>query len=372
MEDSELGFDETNGIGDGFSVVHSGFSSFGVGLRLVVAPLNATLEFDLLGASTLVLFITLVGGVGKTLVEGGDFTFEVEDLDVGGFEEGDGGGTGIVVLGNPGFVLSAFDFAGLGDLFEEVVDEGEDLLDGVSVSLDGGGGGDLGEELEDLVPRVSLEGLGVALEVFRDLDEGLGLEALLEEGSGETVFDDFLGSFDDVGGSVVLLLFGGPVSIVFSLVFVELDDSVTGVVSEVVLLGEEFFLFISDGSLFVDFVLEFGRSILGGLDFGGETGDFALALSADGQNVCIVVLLFSIDVAFGVLEEFDEVFDGIARSHLDLDGVEDGLAEARLLHLGETLNGLLLLGEGVGADYEESETEYGRGFHVWREKRGNS
>lgn len=164
--------------------------------------------------------------------------------------------------------------------------------------------------------------------MFGDLDEGGGFEVLLEERSGESVFDDFLGSFDDVGGSVVFLLFGSPVSVVFGLVFVEGDDSVFGFFLEFSLLGEEFNLFVSDGSLFVDFVVQFGGSVVGGGDFVSESGDIVVASSSDTLDVFIISLLFSVDEVVGGLESFDEVVHGVTGGQLELDGVEHGLSEA--------------------------------------------
>jgi len=141
--------------------------------------------------------------------------------------------------------------------------------------------------------------------VFSNLNEGSGFEVLLEERSGESVFDDFLSSFDDIGGSVVFLLFSSPVSIVFSFIFIEFDDSVTGFGEEFVLFSEEFDLFISNGDLFVEFSLEFSSSVVSSGDFGSQSADFAIALTSDSLDVFVIFVLFTLDEVVDFLEGFD-------------------------------------------------------------------
>jgi len=228
FEDSDILFNQTNGFGDGVKSVGSVGSSVGVGFSFVIAELDSSGKFDVLLSGSFFLFVSFGGGVINSLGEGGNFVLEVFDLRFGFVVEVNLSFSGGGVFFNPGFVFSSFDFSGFGDSFQKGVDQGEDLSDGSGVSLDGGGGGDLGEEFENVVPGLSLEVLGVGLEVFGNLDQSLGFEVLLEERSGESVFNNFLGSFDDVGGSVVFLLFGSPVSVVFGLVCVEFDYSITG------------------------------------------------------------------------------------------------------------------------------------------------
>jgi len=163
----------------------------------------------------------------------------------------------------------------------------------------------LGKQFEDVVPGLSLEVLGVSFEVFTNLDEGLGFEGLLEERSTESVFNDFLSSFNNVGSSVVFLLFSSPVSIVFSFIFIEFDDSVTGFGEEFVLFSEEFDLFISNGDLFVEFSLEFSSSVVSSGDFGSQSADFAIALTSDSLDVFVIFVLFTLDEVVDFLEGFD-------------------------------------------------------------------
>jgi len=116
---------------------------------LVVAVLELLVVLDGLLLGSGVLLSLLVGGVGDSLVEGGDLLLELGDGLVDLVELVGLSGSVLFVLFNPMLVGASLDFSGFGDLVQEVVAEGEDLLNSLSVSLDGGRGGDLGEELED-------------------------------------------------------------------------------------------------------------------------------------------------------------------------------------------------------------------------------
>lgn len=67
---------------------------------------------------------------------------------------------------NPVLIVSSFDFSRLSNFVEKLITKIYYSLDEGGVSLDGGRGCDLGEEVKDLVPGLSLEGsLGMFAEV---------------------------------------------------------------------------------------------------------------------------------------------------------------------------------------------------------------
>lgn len=72
-------------------------------------------------------------------------------------------------------VISSFDFSGFSDFIEEGVTKVDHSLYGGLVGLDGGGGGDLSQQVEDFGPGLSFEvGFGVFLEVLGNLGESGG------------------------------------------------------------------------------------------------------------------------------------------------------------------------------------------------------
>jgi hypothetical protein len=81
--------------------------------------------------------------------------------------------------------------------------------------LDGGIGGDLGQNVEDGVPRLSLElGFSVFSQVGRNLGEsGGGLFSSLQERRFHGINDDLFSSFNNGQSFVVLSLFFSPVSV---------------------------------------------------------------------------------------------------------------------------------------------------------------
>jgi hypothetical protein len=121
------------------------FSSFSVLDVLVITVLELLVVLDLLLLGSGVLFGLFVGGVGDSLVEGGNFGFEVTNLGIDFLKLGIDLVSGGLVLINPMFVGSSFDFSGFGDLVQELFTDLDDLFDSLLVGLDWGGGGDLGE-----------------------------------------------------------------------------------------------------------------------------------------------------------------------------------------------------------------------------------
>lgn len=124
--------------------------------------------------NSLLLFGSFVCGGLDSLGEGGDFLFQVGDFTVELVEFFSDFVSGSFVLSNPVLVVFSFDFSGLGDLVEELLAEVDDGLDCGLVSLDGSGGGDGGEDVEEGVPGLSGEFLlsGGVGEVLGEFGEG--------------------------------------------------------------------------------------------------------------------------------------------------------------------------------------------------------
>jgi len=148
-EGSELSLEETDGLGDDFLIGVSLVTALGVLDVFVITVLELLVVLDLLLLGTGVLLLLLVGGEDDSLVEGLDFGLEVTDLSVDLVELGLNSLLGGLVLGDPMLVGTSLDFTTLGDLVQELVTDVDDLLNSGGGSLDGGGGGDLGEQLED-------------------------------------------------------------------------------------------------------------------------------------------------------------------------------------------------------------------------------
>jgi len=144
-EGSELSLEETNGLGNDFLISISLITSFGILDVFIITVLELLVVLLLLLLGSVVLFLLLVGGVGDSLVEGGNFGFEVTDLSLNFVELGGDSGTGGVVFGNPMLISSSFNFSGFGNLVQEFITDVDDLFNSLSVSLDGGSSGDLRE-----------------------------------------------------------------------------------------------------------------------------------------------------------------------------------------------------------------------------------
>lgn len=151
-EGSELSIKETDGLGNDFLRLISLVSVFGVLDVFIITDSDLFVVLGLLLLSSEVLFGLLVLSNGDSLVKGGDFEFEVSDLSVDVVKLVTKSLSGGFVFGNPMLVSSSLDFSGFGDLVEEFITDGDDLLDTGAGGLDGGSGGDLGKELEDGVP----------------------------------------------------------------------------------------------------------------------------------------------------------------------------------------------------------------------------
>jgi len=144
--------EQSDGITYNFSFFVSSFSSVSESNVFVITVFKGFVVLLLFFLGSNFLFFLFVLGVGDSLVQGSDFRFEVGDLE-GQFvdsvlELSSGGG----VFGNEVVVILSFDFSGFGNLVQKLVTKGDDLFDGGLVGLDGGGGGDLGHQVEDSVP----------------------------------------------------------------------------------------------------------------------------------------------------------------------------------------------------------------------------
>jgi len=141
--------EQADGLGDDFSVLTSLVSSLRILDVLVITVLELLVVLDLLLLSSLILFDLLVLVHGDSLVKSGDFVLEVGNLSDDLVQLGIEVLSVLVVFSDPVLVGSSLDFSGFGDLVQELLADGDDLLNSGGVSLDGGGGGDLGQELED-------------------------------------------------------------------------------------------------------------------------------------------------------------------------------------------------------------------------------
>jgi len=353
-------------LGNDFLGLISLLSVFGVLDVLVVTDSDLLVVLGLLLLSSGVLFGLFVLGDGDSLVEGGNFGFEVSDLGVDVVQLVLETLSGDLVLMDPMLVGSSLDFSGLGNLVKELVTDLDDLLDSGAGSLDGGGSGDLGKELEDRVPGLSgeLNLLGGLLEVLGDLDEGLsgGLgTGLLEERTGGQSLDDFLRSLDDVLSLVVFLNFLSPFLVSLGLGGIQIVDLLVQEVSELLLVLEELNLLVSDGDLLFEFGLEFLGSLLGVGNLLLELGDLVVTSLLDLFDVGIISILFGFDVVLNVLEHVDQILDGVTGLELKLDGVQKGLTESGHLDLLEGLVGivftLLLTDDAHGEASDESNVD---------------
>jgi hypothetical protein len=169
-EESEVGLEEGNCVTDDFDFIVALLTTFRVVDVFLIAISESliVLALFLFAADFGVSLFSL--GSADAFVEGVDLGLEL--IDFGSelaslvVELVECGG----VLFKPVLIITTLDFARFGNLGKEFVAEVNDSLDEGLVSLDGGGSGDLGEEVEDLVPRLALEdGLGVLGEVGRDL-----------------------------------------------------------------------------------------------------------------------------------------------------------------------------------------------------------
>jgi len=354
-------------LGNDFLGLISLLSVFGVLDVLVVTDSDLLVVLGLLLLSSGVLFGLFVLGDGDSLVEGGDFGFEVSDLGVDVVQLVFETLSGDLVLMDPMLVGSSLDFSGLGNLVEELVTDGDDLLDSGAGSLDGGGSGDLGKELEDRVPGLSgeLNLLGGLLEVLGDLDEGLsgglGTGLLEERTGGQSLLDNFLRSLDDVLSLVVFLDFLSPFFVSLGLGGIQIVDLLVQEVSELLLVLEELNLLVSDGDLLFEFGLEFLGSLLGVGNLLLELGDLVVTSLLDLFDVGIISILFSFDVVLNVLEHVDQILDRVTGLELKLDGVQQGLTESGHLDLLEGLVGivftLLLTDDAHGEASDESNVD---------------
>jgi hypothetical protein len=140
---------EGNGIRNNFSVVHSSLSSLRVVNILVIAESKFLIVLGGFLFNSFKLFVSFIGGSSDSLGEGSNFLFQVGDFTVECVKLISDFSLGSFVLFNPVLVVSSFNFSGLSDLVQELLAEVNNLLDGVLVGLDGSGGGDGGEDVEE-------------------------------------------------------------------------------------------------------------------------------------------------------------------------------------------------------------------------------
>jgi hypothetical protein len=109
------------------------------------------------------------------------------------------GVSGNLVFVNPVFIISSFDFSGFSDFSDQVVTQSDNFVDSGLVGLDGGIGGDGGQDVEDGVPRFSFElRFGVFGQVRGNLSEsGGGFFGSLQERGFHGVNDDLFSFFDN-------------------------------------------------------------------------------------------------------------------------------------------------------------------------------
>jgi len=262
-----LGVEQSDGIGDDFSVVVSSLSSAGVGVVLVVAPFDLIgLLLVLLGNSGL-LVLSLGSGEVDSSGQDGDGLIELGNLGLGFGDSVFEGGLGVLVLADPVLVGLSLEFSRLGNLSDDVLAESNDLSDGRLVGLDAWGLGDFGQEGEDAVP--TLLGVGVllklGLDVVGDLGEDGGDLGDLQEGglALQGVGDDSLGVLNGVLGSVVLLLDLRPLLVLQLLLGVELNNSLVVQVDLVLLLVSVSLGLVSSGDLDGQLLGELFDSVLG-------------------------------------------------------------------------------------------------------------
>lgn len=259
--------EQSDGIGDDFSVVVSGLSSGGVGVVLVIAPLELIGLLLVLLSNSGILVDSLLSGQVDSSGQDGDGLIELSDFS---FSLGDSvfeGGLGVLVLTDPVLVGLSLDFSRLRDLSDDVLAQLNDLSDGRLVGLDSWGLGDFSQQGEDAVP--TLLGVGVLLKVGLDVvgdlgEDGGDLGNLQERGLAlHGVGDDSLGVLNGVLGSVVLLLDLRPLLVLQLLLGIELSDSLVVEVDLVLLLVSVGLGLVSSGDLDFELLGELSDSLLG-------------------------------------------------------------------------------------------------------------
>jgi len=298
FKNSNLGFNDTNAVRNNFDTIKSIRSSVRIGFSFIITPFLSSLMFDFLLSWSFFLFISFRSSVINSFIEGRDFVFKVKELSLSFIKENNLGSSGGIVFSDPCFIFSSFDFSWFSNLFKESIDQSEDFGNCTRICLNGSGCGDLRENFEDLVPWISFERFGVSLEVFRDLNEGLWFEGFLEEWSTETVFNDFLSTFDYICGTIVFILFCEPISILFSLFFIKFGNLIRNLFFKFSFFSVKSFLFISNGGFFIDFSLKFISSVISSLNFSCKSSKIRIAFGSKSSNVIIVFFLFSLDTGF--------------------------------------------------------------------------
>jgi len=302
--------------------------------------------------------VSLGGGGVDSLGEGVDVGVELVDLSSQDLNLVAQGASGGLVLSNPVLVISSLDLSGLRNLSDQLVAQVDDSLDQAGVSLDGGGGGDLRQDVEDVVPGLSLEGgLGVFSEVSGDLGQHL-VGSLLQEGAGlKGRDDDLLRSLDNVLSGVVLGEFLDPFGVSQDLVGIQLGDSLLDQGSELGLLVSGSDLLISNGSLLVELVSQLLDSVGGSLDLVNQSGEVGVTLVLQSEDEVIIGSLLSLQFSLGFLEHSDQILNRALGGELELNSVEQGSSILGSLHSSEFQGEILLLGGGEGGNDQTGNSD---------------
>jgi len=115
-------------LGNDFLGLISLFSVFSVLDVFVITDSDLLVVLGLLLLSSGILFSLFVLGNGDSLVEGGDFSFEVTDLTVNVVKLVFESLSGDFVLMDPMLVSSSFDFSGFGNLVQKFITDLDDLF----------------------------------------------------------------------------------------------------------------------------------------------------------------------------------------------------------------------------------------------------
>lgn len=333
-EESEVGLQECNCIGDDLDFVVALLAALRVVDILLVTVGESLVVLSLLLVAADLSVVLLSLGSVDALGEGVNFAVELLNLgsELGNLVRQLGAGRGVLL--NPVLIITAFDLAGLGNLRQEGVAEINNSLNEALVSLHRGGGGDLSEQVEDLVPRLALEGsLGVLGEVGGDLSHNFDV-FLLQEGVGLQGLDnDLLGTLDDVLGLVVLGLFLSPFSVLDFLVGIDFADALLEDSTEDNLLVADACFLVSNGDLLSEFGIEFGNAGIGSLNLSLKLGELSVALFLELEDELVILVLLVLEFVLSFLKHADQILNRATSSELQLDRVKQGLSVLGDFHL---------------------------------------
>ena len=233
------------------------------------------------------------------------------------------------------FIISSFDFSGFSDFTDQFITQSDDSVDGWLVGLDGGIGGDGGQDVHDGVPGFSLElRFGVFGQVGRNLSEGsLGFFGSLQERGFHGINDDLFGFFYNGQSFVVLSLFFSPFLVFQGFVGIQFVNLLVDQASEFLFSVSWDDFLVSYGDFFSQFSGQSFNSLDGGFNFGFQVSDVGITLVDQGPDEVIVIGLLLSQISFGFLQHSDQVFDGSFSFQLDGDGGQQGFSVFAFVHL---------------------------------------